>query len=72
MTMAIQRVRQIKTNTIIVHRRVGRSRIRSKYDIAGGFRGYWGTLCRSNLSEVNTTTDIQKVTCMRCLKKMEG
>ena len=70
---AIYRVRQVKTNTIIVHRRVGRARIRSIYDIAGGWRGKWGTLCRAwTTSGVNVTTDNTKVTCLRCLKRIEG
>lgn len=71
MMYAIYRVRQIKTNEIIVHRRKGRSRIRSKYDIAGGWRGKWGTACRAwTTSGVNVTTKDNEVTCMRCLKRM--
>jgi hypothetical protein len=67
---AIYRVRQAKTNVIIVHRRVGRARIRSRYDKMYGGRGYWGTLCRHNMSEVNTTTKDEEVTCLHCLKRM--
>lgn len=68
---AIYRQRQTKTNTIIVHRRVGRARVKSMYDIAGGWRGKWKTVCSAwTTSGVNVTTKVEQVTCMRCLKRM--
>lgn len=70
--MQYLRVRQIRTNVVIVHRRAGRARIRSKYDVAYGGKGKWGLLCgRYTTGDVNTTTDASQVTCMTCLKRME-
>lgn len=68
----LTRVRQIKTNTVIVHRRKGRERVRSKYDIEFNHPGKWRVLCGQWITrDVNTTTDISQVTCMKCLKRME-
>jgi hypothetical protein len=68
----IYRKVQLPTAVLIVHRRVGRSRIRSLYDIRWGSKGRWGTVCRSNFSyNVNVTTKWEEVTCLRCLKKGE-
>lgn len=67
------RVVYFKTDTVIVHRRKGRTRIRSKFDIEYGYRGRWGTLCNvyNRWADINVTTDIEKVTCSKCLKRME-
>lgn len=63
---------QTPTRTLIVHKRVGRSRIRTKWEIENGYRGRWATLCRSNFAyNVNVTTKWEEVTCLRCLQKGE-
>lgn len=68
----IYRKIQSPTRTIIVHKRVGRSRVKSASDIRMGWRGKWATLCRSNFAyNVNVTTKWEHVTCLRCLKKGE-
>ena len=55
---------------VVVHRRKGRSRIKSKYDIQFGTKGKWDIVCGNwNNGAINTTTDWQEVTCLKCLKK---
>jgi hypothetical protein len=65
----IYRKVQLPSAVLIVHKRTGRGRIRSLYDIKLGHKGYWGTVCSSNRSPVNVTTKWEEVTCLRCLKK---
>lgn len=68
------RVRQIKTDIVIVHRRKGRSRIRSKYDIQFNTKGKWALLCGGWTTgdyQVNVTTKDSEVTCLKCLKRMQ-
>jgi len=65
-----RRIRQTKLDTIIVHRRKGRAKVRSKWDTAPG-SGKWATICGVwTTFGVNVTTDDSQVTCMHCLKKM--
>lgn len=66
-----RRVRQTKLSTVIVHRRAGNRKVRSKYDAPKGPGGHWAVLCgRYTTFGLNTTTDVSQVTCMHCLKRM--
>lgn len=66
-----RRVKQLKSEVVIVHRRKGRERVRSYYDRELGYPGKWATLCSVyTTAGVNTTTDDTHVTCMHCLKRM--
>lgn len=66
-----RRVKQLKSEVVIVHRRKGRERVRSYYDRQFGHIGKWRTLCSVYTTYgVNTTTNDAEVTCMHCLKRM--
>jgi len=66
-----RRVKQVKTEVVIVHRRKGRERVRSKFDIQYGSVGKWAVLCgRYTTFGLNVTTKVEQVTCMHCLKRM--
>lgn len=66
-----RRVKQIRTDVVVVHRRKGRERVRSASDRALGYPGHWAVLCgRYIVYGVNTTTKDEEVTCMHCLKRM--
>lgn len=65
------RVKTIKTNVVIVHRRKGREKVRSDYERDMGYSGKWKTVCQLwTTYGVNTTTKDNEVTCLRCLRRM--
>ena len=61
-----------RTQRVIIHRRKGRGRVKSKYDKMFGTKGKWAVLCGQWVTgDVNVTTDDRKVTCMKCLRRMQ-
>lgn len=68
----IYRKIQSPSKVLIVHKRRGRERMRSAWEIENNCKGRWGAMCRSNFSySVNTSTKWEEVTCLRCLQKGE-
>ena len=63
---------RISSHRVIAHRRKGRGRVKSKYDKMFGTKGKWALLCGQWVTQdMNVTTNDRKVTCMKCLRRMQ-